>query len=118
MYLHNYVKSYGLCRYSGYCQNGAQLQELKIELPLSSTSFKDLLTAEKVGLANNFISAFIAHAGSVVVFHSDTIKEIQDDCPIILCYSKYSGTGTTFDFSKHVASYITIIKPQELPNIN
>jgi len=66
---------------------------LKVELPLTTTPFKKLIAAEKAGLANNFISAFVAHAGSIVVFHSEALKEIQDDRPIILCYSKHSGTG-------------------------
>jgi len=90
--MHNHeISSY---RYSGYFHNGTQIQELKVELPLSTIPFKELIATEKAGLANNFISAFIAHAGSVIVFHSEALKEIQDDCPIILCYSKHSGTGT------------------------
>jgi len=66
---------------------------MKINLPLSTDSFVDLLLAEKTGLQNNFISAFIAHAASAVVFHSEALKDLQDDCPVILCYSKHSGTG-------------------------
>ena len=81
------------CRYSGYCHNGTQLQELKVELPLCTNSLVQLIAAEKEGLADNFISSFIVHAGSLVVFHSEVLKEIQDDCSIILCYSKHSGTG-------------------------
>ena len=84
---------YGSYRYYGYTHNGVQLQALTIELPLATTPFKELIAAEKVGLANNFVSAFISHAGSIVLFHSEELKEIQDDCPIILCYSNYSGTG-------------------------
>ena len=95
MYIATWLKSKDSYRYSGYGHNGTQLQELKIQLPLSTTAFKQLIAAEKVGLANNFTSAFISHAGSVVVFHSEVLKEIQDDCPIILCYSSHSGTGIT-----------------------
>jgi len=87
------TKLHFIYRYPGYSHNGKQLQELKISLPLSIISFVELLSAEKTGLANNFVSAFIAHAASAVVFHSEAIKELQDDCPIILCFSKYSGTG-------------------------
>jgi len=39
------------------------------------------------------MSSFIALAGGIVAFHFETIHGQQDECPIILCYSKASGTG-------------------------
>ena len=66
---------------------------MKIELPLNNDCLREALAVQKEALSNNFISSFIALAGSVVLFHFEAIKEIQDECPLVLCYSKECGTG-------------------------
>lgn len=42
--------------------------------------------------------SFIGLAGGVLAFHFQTIHDQQDECPIILLYSKSSGTGLYMPF--------------------
>lgn len=51
------------------------------------------MDVSRLVLKNNFLSFFSALAASVVVFHYEGILEIQDECPMVLCYSEESGTG-------------------------
>ena len=44
------------------------------------------------------MSSFLGLAGGVLVFHFQTIHDQQDECPIILLYSKSSGTGNVRSF--------------------
>lgn len=80
---------YILYRYSELIE----LPAPKIELPLEVNPLIELIRLQKDCLKNNFMSSFIALAGGIVAFHFETIQDQQDECPIILCYSKASGTG-------------------------
>lgn len=85
-----------LClRFPGYIPHGAneQLQPMKICIPLDDAILRTALSVLKDALHNNFFSSFMAIAGSVLLFHYEAIQEIQDQCPILLCFSKESGTG-------------------------
>lgn len=55
--------------------------------------FEDLLAMSKRCLDNNFISSVLTLAGGIIVFHYESIIDLQDECPLILCYSRKSGTG-------------------------
>ena len=66
---------------------------LPISLPPSSEPLILLLKMAKKCLGNNFMSSFMTTAGCVMAFHYTSLLEIQDECPLILCYSKTSGTG-------------------------
>jgi hypothetical protein len=79
-----------------WCSNYLNIGQLDINLPLTIEPLKALLDLTKKCLRNNFCSAFLALAGGIVIFHFEAIQDLQDECPIILCYSKQSGTGIHF----------------------
>ena len=81
--------AYMLCR----CSEFIKISAPKIQLPLEVNPLTQLISLQKQCLRNNFMSSFIALAGGIVTFHFETIQDQQDECPIILCYSKASGTS-------------------------
>lgn len=64
-----------------------------ISLPLSSTPMINLLKLTKKCLHNNFHSSVLTLAGAVIVLHYEDILGMQDECPLILCFSQSSGSG-------------------------
>ena len=79
-----------------YIQSTSSSPPLDIILPLSTEPLTDLLAITKKCLDNNFVSSFLAIIGCVIAFHYEAIMNIQDECPLILCYSRESGTGITY----------------------
>ena len=75
--------------------NNSHAIPANVQLPLDTNSkpMIELLEASKNCLENNFISSFLTVAGSIVLLHYETILGMQDECPLILCYSSQSGTG-------------------------
>ena len=82
-----------MLRSSDYVTNDITIRAHNIHLPLDKSGLGKLLHIQKDLLKSNFLSSFLTLAGSVVLFHFEAIKEIQDECPVIVCYSKQSGTG-------------------------
>ena len=66
---------------------------IHVSLPLSRDPLIHLLRITKKCLDNNFISCFLAVAGTVILLHYESILEVQDECPLLLCYSTEPGTG-------------------------
>lgn len=62
-------------------------------LPLSLEPLIHLFEITKECLGVNFIPSLVAFSGGVISFHYESILEIQDECPLFLCYSPNSGTG-------------------------
>lgn len=75
------------------CPFDCQISPLPVSLPLSIKPLKELLKPAKKCLGNNFTSSFITIVGTVIVFHYESIMDIQDECPLIMCYSRESRTG-------------------------
>ena len=71
-----------------------QMNPLNIELPLSINPLRHLLSIQQKLMRQNFIPSFVVLAGSVIMYHFETINMLQGECPLILLYSKKSGTGT------------------------
>ena len=46
-------------------------------------------------MGSNFIPCFLVIAGSVLTLHYETVMGMVDCCPIVLAYSKESGTGVS-----------------------
>ena len=69
------------------------LVPLPISLPLRLRPLIRLLTIARKCLDNNFLGSFLTMVGCIMVFHYESIPDIQDECPLILCYSRNSGTG-------------------------
>lgn len=73
------------------CQ--APVVSLQISTPLSSTPLRRLLRIAKQCLDNNFLPSLMVMAGGIVAFHYESILDLQDQCPLILAFSKECGTG-------------------------
>ena len=71
----------------------ASTTSLPVHLPLSLEPLITLLYTSKKCLDDNFISSFLTVVGCIMVFHYESLLDIQDECPLILCYSRQSGTG-------------------------
>ena len=71
------------------------MQPVKIQVTQvqDHTCLNEFLALQQDSFNNNFLSSFMALSGTLVLFHFEKLREIQDECPIILCYSKESGTG-------------------------
>ena len=76
------------------CQ--ATVVPLQISTPLSSTTLRCLLRTAKEGLDNNFLPSLMVMAGGIVAFHYESILDLQDQCPLILAFSKECGTGKLY----------------------
>lgn len=86
-----------ICRHSTYLplpDNKQYLVPSVIHLPLGLEPLQQLISTAKDLLSNNFNSCFATIAGSVLLFHYQVIMEEQDECPLVLCYSRGNGTGT------------------------
>ena len=44
-------------------------------------------------MVSNFIPCFLVIAGSVLILHYEMVMDMMDCCPVVLAYSKESGTG-------------------------
>ena len=66
---------------------------LSIALPLCPDGFQQLCRTALRCLKNNFYSFFLAVSGGVMALHYEKVLEIQDKCPLVLCYSVSCGTG-------------------------
>ena len=77
-----------------------------IHLPLNINHFVVMLKAAKACLLNNFLSCFATIAGSLVLFHYETIREQKDACPLIMCYSSSCGTGKNLCISLVIYIYV------------
>lgn len=42
------------------------------------------------------------------MFHFEAIQDLQDECPLILCYSKQSGTGRHMPYVCNVGPVIEL----------
>ena len=49
-------------------------------------------------MGKNFLASFVAVAGSIITYHFDIINNLQGECPLILIYSRSSGTGKILVF--------------------
>lgn len=74
----------------------------QISTPFCAAPLLDLVQTATNCLDNNFLSFLVIMVGGIVVFHYQTILNIQDECCLILGYSTDSGTGI-FIFSFGVA---------------
>lgn len=64
-----------------------------VSTPLSSNTLTELLKITKKCLKNNFLSSFLTVAGAAVLLHYKSILDVQDECPLLLCFSSTPGTG-------------------------
>ena len=107
-----YVYLFLQCRNSNYApiaDMSDTLMPARIVLPLSLQPLQNLLQAAKECLLNNFYSCLAAVAGSILLFHYESIMDlIQKECPLILLYSRGCGTGMTIVLCIRVYIYIYI----------
>ena len=66
---------------------------LHISTPLCEAPLLELLKTAKECLSNNFMSSLVMMAGSIIAFHYESILDLQDECPLIMGFSRESGTG-------------------------
>lgn len=83
------------CRHEDYLHAlwKSKVIPLSIVTPLHLDPMVDVLSITKKCLDNNFISSFLTVAGAVILLHYESILELQDECPLILCFSTMPGTG-------------------------
>ena len=85
-----------ITRHAGYLRTlhkSAMLLPISVALPLEKNPLLKLLETVKLCLDNNFLSCFMTIVGGIIGFHYESIMDIQDECPLFLCYSRESGTG-------------------------
>ncbi len=80
-------------RYPDYTVFDRPLIPVSIAMPLDVQPLRNLLLVAKQCLGNNFMGSLLTIAGSIIAFHYESILEIQDECPLVLCHSYLSGTG-------------------------
>ena len=71
----------------------ATLVPVQLSQPLCTTPLLRLLEIARQCLHNNFISTVLTVIGGIISFHYESILQIQDECPLFLCFSRESGTG-------------------------
>ena len=71
----------------------ATLVPVQLSQPLCATPLLRLLEIARQCLHNNFISTVLTVIGGIISFHYESILQIQDECPLFLCFSRESGTG-------------------------
>ena len=69
------------------------LTPVQICLPLRLDPLPHLFETTKGCLGINFIPSLLSFTGGVISFHYESILDLQDECPLFLCYSPSSGTG-------------------------
>ena len=67
---------------------------IPVKTPLSPQPMVHLLKVSKKCLDNNFLSSLITLAGAVIILHYEDVLGMQDECPLVLCFSQSPGTGT------------------------
>ena len=93
-----FVVSFIMNRHTDYIQQLCQapVVALSISTPLSGAPLLELLKTAKECLDNNFLSSLVMMAGGIVAFHYESILDLQDECPLIMGFSRESGTGVHF----------------------
>ena len=74
---------------------------INILTPLSDKPMVNLLMLTKQCLGNNFESSVLTLAGALIILHYEDILGMQDECPLILCFSKSSGSGKAYCMYKY-----------------
>lgn len=64
-----------------------------ISLPLRLDPLSQLFEMTRECLGINYIPSLLAFTGGMISFHYESILDLQDECPLFLCYSYNSGTG-------------------------
>ena len=63
---------------------------LQVVRPLNVLGVQKLLEVAKQFYDNNF---YLAISGAVMALHCQEVININDECPIVMCYSSSCGTG-------------------------
>ena len=63
--------------------------------PLNVLGVQKVLEVAKQFYDNNFMSFYLAISGAVMALHCQEVININDECPIVMCYSSSCGTGKT-----------------------
>lgn len=85
---------YNVCRHPDYIQQLCQAPVVPLCIPtLAVTPLLELLKTAKECLDNNFLSSLVMMAGGIVAYHYESILDLQDECPLIMKFSRESGTG-------------------------
>ena len=71
----------------------ARVVPISVITPLSPQPMIHLLRITKRCLDNNFLSSLVTLAGAVIVLHYEDVLGIQDECPLVLCFSPSPGSG-------------------------
>ena len=74
-------------------QYKSRVNPVPVATPLCANSLVDILSLTRQCLVNNFVSSFLTVAGAVLLLHYESILDMQDECPLVLCYSSTSGAG-------------------------
>ena len=74
-------------------QYKCHVNPVPVATPLCAKSLIDILSLTRQCLVNNFVSSFLTVAGAVLLLHYESILDMQDECPVVLCYSSISGAG-------------------------
>ena len=84
------------CRHEEYIHMlpKARVVSIPVTTPLSPQPMIHLIKMTKHSLDNNFLSFFVTLAGAVIVLHYEDILGIQDERPLVLCFSPSPGTST------------------------
>ena len=64
---------------------------LQVVRPLNVLGVQKLLEVAKQFYDYNFMSFYLAISGAVMALHCQEV--INDECPIVMCYSSSCGTG-------------------------
>ena len=73
----------------------SRLFALPVHQPLGIHGLEGVVSAARDCLESNFIPCFLVIAGRVLTLHYETVMSMVDCCPIVLAYSKESGTGVS-----------------------
>ncbi|XP_019859133.1 PREDICTED: uncharacterized protein LOC109587333 [Amphimedon queenslandica] len=87
-------KYYWVPNYTPLTDLSRTLSPAEIHLPLSRQALITLLETGRQCLGSNFMSCYAAIAGSVVLFHYETIMEAQAECPVILGQTAHTNGST------------------------
>ena len=75
----------------------ARVVPISIVTPLSTAPLVNLIRTTKRCLDNNFYSSMFTLAGAAILLHYEQVLGLQDECPLVLCFSQSPGSGKTFD---------------------
>ena len=68
---------------------------------MSAKGFQKLCATAQECLSNNFLSFFAAVSGAVMSLHFEQVVHLNDECPIVMCYSSSCGTGKYYNVMYH-----------------